>query len=157
MKVLSILVSVCMLVSCRWSEVPAQECYPPDTTGVEDTVIWDEWDISAGEWVLFDGVTDYVLEDGGEWQDDCATDGEGAWVSTEEGGWWTGDSELEYSDSIWASGQIDGLDMGQAIRGFLELYKEYETECWNDSTLGYHREVAGLKGFVKYLRKIAPL
>ncbi len=122
MKVLSILVSVCMLVSCRWSEVPVQECYPSDTTGVVDTVVvWEEW---AGGEITSTGFLD---------------------ISTT-------------SEWVWPK-------YSEAIEELLELYKEYETQCWNDSTFGFWagdeypyeavwiHKAPTFSGFIEYLRK----
>jgi len=63
-KLLAILVCMFVLNSCTWSDVPVQECYPPDTTGVDSSVVvWDygvEDDVSE--------TSTLQIDDGGlEW------------------------------------------------------------------------------------------
>ena len=123
-KMLAVLViaTVCMFVlnSCTCSDVQAQECYPPDTTGVEsDVFVWDDV-IDAKDLGL------------------------------------TGDITLEWVYSPYSD----------TIHEFLELYKGYETQCYNDSTLGWLSDDSGwayehgwihedptFTGFIEYLRK----
>ena len=174
-----IIVFVCMFVlnSCRWSEVPAQECYPPDTTGVESVEKWK---------VVWDGVVDDVsettyIEDGGQqWAqwgtidnrldavgDDATNETELVFSCDSLDTYGLGDITAPDVDTHWTISTAEWIDppYSVAIEEWLELYKEYETECRNDSTSGIivnydnldvvdgwiHKDPT-LIGFIKYLR-----
>lgn len=155
-----VLATVCMFVlnSCRWADVPVQECYPPDTTGVKSSV--EEWSFPESA---------YLVWDDGFGLEECDVTVEiEAYTTDAMIEWDTIDNTLD-ADTHWTIAVVveELPPYSVAIEELLELYKEYETECWNDSTFIYYGEfsVVGdsvvtntwvhskprFKGFMEYL------
>ncbi len=171
LRLVFVIVLVSFLFACTWSDVPVQECYPPDTTGVEDTiVVWEQW--TSGEIITYSVLDEWGTIDNTLYAvDDDAWDGSitSAAVTDDTTGveisMWVDDGWLPLNGDVTIAEWVYP-PYSEEIAELLELYKEYEAQCWNDSTFGFWagdeypyeavwiHKAPTFSGFMQYLRKL---